>query len=338
LVRSYEFVEDSLGGAGVWDLVVPAPEQLDAAFLARIERLEARLRSEVTVTSAAGESGPGLTKVFSLADVVAAVSPLSLETLASMPAAMTTAPLGAMRTYMPETFRTLHARDSETGEYFFRILLRSKERQPAAQKKQLIAAVEEIGRQEFPQTEQSSGAEVTGFFVLLTNLIDSLLRDQWITFAAATLGMWCVMLVAFRSALLATLGLVPNVLPVFIMTGVLGWLGVPLNMGAAVIAAFSMGLSVDSTVHYIVDFRRGRARGLSVRQALDRAQQSAGRAAFFATLALVVGFSALATSEFVPTIYFGLLTGLTMLFGLAGNLIVLPLLLRMCVRERGGSV
>ena len=64
------------------------------------------------------------------------------------------------------------------------------------------------------------------------------------------------MLVVFRSAILATLGLVPNVLPVFVMMGVLGWLGIPLNMGAAVIAAFSMGLSVDATVHYIVDFQR----------------------------------------------------------------------------------
>ena len=214
------------------------------------------------------------------------------------------------------------------GQYFFRILLRSKERQPAEQKKHLIAEVQRLGADEFPATDDLPGGEVTGFFVLLTNLIDSLLSDQWITFAAATAGMWCVMLVVFRSATLATLGLIPNVLPVFVMTGVLGWLGIPLNMGAAVIAAFSMGLSVDSTVHYIVDFQRARRGGSSIRQALDAAQQSAGRAAFFATLALVVGFSALCTSEFVPTIYFGALTALTMLGGLAGNLIVLPLLLR----------
>jgi predicted RND superfamily exporter protein len=89
-----------------------------------------------------------------------------------------------------------------------------------------------------------------------------------------------------------------------------------------------MGLSVDSSVHYILDFQRARRGGAGLREALARAHESAGRAAVFATLALVVGFSALAVSKFVPTIYFGVLTGLTMLGGLAGNLFVLPALLR----------
>jgi predicted RND superfamily exporter protein len=332
VVRSYQFVEDSLGGAGVWDVLVPAPAEIDAVYLSRVARLEDRLR-RIQLENSAGENEPGLTKVFSLADVVATVSPVSLETLERMPAALTTTALGAMRSYMGEAFRTLHSRDPDTGEYVFRVLLRSRERQPAQQKKALIAAVERIAAEEFPPTDDTAGAQVTGFFVLLTHLIDSLLRDQWITFAVATAGMWCVMLVVFRSPILAAIGLVPSVLPVFVTMGTLGWLGIPLNMGAAVIAAFSMGLSVDATVHYIVDFQRARQQGAGFREALDAAQQSAGRAAFFATLALVIGFSALCTSEFVPTIYFGALTAITMLFGLAGNLVVLPLLLRLCVGE-----
>jgi predicted RND superfamily exporter protein len=315
-------------------VLVPAPAEIDAAFLARVARLEGRLRS-IQVGNAAGESKAGLTKVFSLADVVVAVSPFSLETLDLVPAALPTT-LGLMRSYMGEAYRTLHSRDPETGEYVFRILLRSRERQPAEQKKELIAAVERLAAEEFPATGDAPRAEVTGFFVLLTFLIDSLLHDQWITFAVATAGMWCVMLVVFRSPTLAAIGLVPSVLPVFVTMGTLGWLDIPLNMGAAVIAAFSMGLSVDATVHYIVDFQRARKRGAAFREALDVAQQSAGRAAFFATLALVIGFSALCTSEFVPTIYFGALTAITMLFGLAGNLIVLPLLLRLCVGEKTG--
>jgi predicted RND superfamily exporter protein len=265
--------------------------------------------------------------------VVAAVSPVSLETLERWPA-LTTPSLGLMRQYMKDVYRTLHARDPVTGDYVFRILLRSRERQPAEQKKELISEVKRLADEEFPATADAAGAEVTGFFVLLTFLIDSLLHDQWITFAVATAGMWCVMLVVFRSAILAVIGLVPSVLPVFVTMGTLGWLGIPLNMGAAVIAAFSMGLSVDATVHYIVDFQRAGRRGATFRAALDAAQQSAGRAACFATLALVIGFSALCTSEFVPTIYFGALTAITMLFGLAGNLIVLPLSLRLFIREK----
>lgn len=333
LVRSYERIESQLGGAGVWDLILPAPAELDAAYLARVWRLEERLRRECLVLDESGDPTPGLTKIFSLADVVQAVSPLPLATLEKMPPALTTGSLAAMRSFMPHAVHALFGEDPDhPGRHYARVMLRSLERQPASEKKHLIAAVQRIASEEFPPTADAPGAEVTGFFVLLTQLIDSLLRDQWLTFAAATIGMWLVMLVVFRSPLLALLGLVPNVLPVFLMTGLLGWLGIKLNMGAAVIAAFSMGLSVDSSVHYVIDFQNARRRGLSLRDSLDAAHQSAGRAAVFATLALVVGFSALCMSEFVPTIYFGALTGLTMIGGLLGNLFVLPLLLKLTRR------
>ena len=183
-----------------------------------------------------------------------------------------------MRSYMGDAFRTLHARDPDTGQYVFRVLLRSKERQPADAKKRLIAAVGRIADEEFPATADAPAPDVTGFYVLLTNLIDSLVRDQWITFIAATAGVWAVMVVAFRSITLAALGLIPNILPVFIIMGLLGWSGIPLNMGARGDSAFSMGLSVDATVHYIVDFQRARREGLSFRESLDSAQQSTSRA------------------------------------------------------------
>ncbi len=330
LVQSYDFIERELGGAGVWDLIVPAPAKLDARFLQRVLTLESKLRDEIRAANEAGEIEPGLTKVFSLADVVQAVSPISLAALERMPDALVTPTLNtafeAMRARMPDTINAMYAQDPATGEHALRILLRSKERLPSAAKQHIIAEVERIAVESF-----GDGAEATGFYVLLTNIIDSLLRDQWITFAAATLGMWLVMSVVFRSPMLAAIALVPNVLPVFLMTGTLGWLSIKLNMGAAVIAAFSMGLSVDSSVHYILDFQRARRGGATLRAALDAAHQSAGRAAVFATLALVVGFSSLVVSQFVPTIYFGVLTSLTMLGGLLGNLFVLPALLRIRV-------
>ena len=95
------------------------------------------------------------------------------------------------------------------------------------------------------------------------------------------------------------------------------------------IAAVSMGLSVDSSIHYVTSFRRARLTGLSVAQSLENVQQSVGRAVVYATIALMVGFLALCTSQFVPTIYFGSLVSLAMLGGLFGNLVVLPLLLGM---------
>jgi uncharacterized protein len=230
--------------------------------------------------------------------------------------------------------KALHGRDPQTDKLYLRIMLRARERQPSHQKKQLVEQVRRISREEFPD------AEVTGFFVLLTKLIESITRDQWLTFGVASAAIGVMMLVAFRSLPLALAALVPNALPVFVVTGLMGWLRLRINMGAAMIASVSMGLAVDSSIHYITAFRRHRAAGLSAGEALHAVHQSVGRAMVFSTLALIVGFAALVLSRFVPTIYFGALVGLTMFGGLLGNLIVLPLLLKLLAglsdRRRSG--
>jgi len=99
------------------------------------------------------------------------------------------------------------------------------------------------------------------------------------------------------------------------------------------IAAVSIGLSVDGSVHYTMFYQRLRRRGLSLIDALDRSQDSIGRAAVFSTLALTVGFATLVVSDFVPTIYFGVLVSLSMIGGLIGNIIVLPVLIRLVDRR-----
>jgi predicted RND superfamily exporter protein len=311
VVRSYNFVETRLGGAGVWDVIVPAPAQLDHDFLTRLMALEDRMRREVVVVDKDGVAQPGLTKVISVADVLATIQVGTVDILA----------LPIMRALMPEFVHALVGVDPHTDRSYVRIMLRSRERQPAEQKQKLISAVERITREEFP------GAQVTGFFVLLTNLVESTTRDQWTTFALATMGIFLMALLAFRSLRVALIALVPNALPIFIVTGLMGWLGLKINMGAAMIASVSMGLSVDSSMHYITDFLNQRRAGCGVHEAIAAVHQRVGRAMVFSTLALVIGFSALCLSEFVPTIYFGALVGLTMLGGLAGNLVVLPLLL-----------
>jgi predicted RND superfamily exporter protein len=106
----------------------------------------------------------------------------------------------------------------------------------------------------------------------------------------------------------------------------MGWAGERINMGTAMIAAVSMGLSVDSSIHYITAFRRRLGMG-STTAALEVAHQTAGRAMIFSTLALAIGFLARTTSGFMPTVSFGWLSCLTLLGGLVGNLVVLPVLL-----------
>lgn len=324
VVQSYEFVENNFGGAGVWDVILPAPQVLTEDYLQRVRNLERRLRKIEVTDPASGKAQPALTKVISFADAdLASQSMVGLDKLSVEARAF------GMRKAMPTFTEALrNTKPAVDGGYYLRVMLRARERQPARQKQWIIEEVRRITAEEFPAGVKPA-AEVTGFFVLLTNLIESMIRDQWVTFGIATASIGLMMLVAFRSPVLALVALVPNALPILMVLGMMGWIGMKINMGAAMIAAVSMGLSIDSSIHYIISFRRARMAGQTVHGSLAEVQQSVGRAVVFSTLALIVGFTVLATSQFVPTIYFGVLVSLSMLGGLAGNLVVLPLLLKL---------
>lgn len=332
-VKAYDMVESRLGGAGVWDVLVPAVEPIDDDQLVALDHLADRLRREVTVAGPDGTAVPALTKVMSVADVLSAAPlvPRSVQALA------VNAMLRRDGDDQPAFVRSLVGRDPRDGSTWLRVMLRARERQPAAAKQAIIGQVRRITAEQFPASADRAGAEVTGFFVLLAQLVDRLLADQWRTFLIAAAGIFVLLAGAFRSPLLAAIALVPNGLPIFVVLGLLGWIGEPINMGTAMIAAVSMGLSVDSSIHYIVAFRRRLREGAHA-AALEAAHQTAGRAMIFATLALAIGFLALTTSGFMPTVSFGWLSALTLLGGLAGNLVVLPVLLALAAPWiRGGS-
>ena len=326
-VAAYDLVESRLGGAGVWDVLVPAREPVDAAQIAALGRLADRLRGEVVVTGGDGGGTPGLTKVLSLADVLDAAPPLGPLAPLMGDNRRVAVLLASLRTVVPQLVGGLLGRDPADGSTWLRVMLRARERQPAAAKNAIIGQVRRIVAEEYPATADRPGGEVTGFFVLLAQLVHRLLADQWLTFLVATGGIFLLLAAAFRSLLLAAIALVPNGLPIFVVLGLLGWAGVRVNMGTAMIAAVSMGLSVDSSIHYIAAFRRRLAAGHPLAAALGTAHQTAGRAMVFSTLALCVGFLALTTSGFMPTVSFGWLSALTMAGGLVGNLVVLPVLL-----------
>ena len=216
------------------------------------------------------------------------------------------------------------------GNHYFRIMLRTSQRDSAQYHEQLITKVETTVDRHFPSAEDEAASQTTmttGFFVLLSNLVSSLLADQMRTFLLACAFIAIVMLIAFGSPRLVVLALIPNILPIVGLLGMLGWLGIKMNMGAAMIAAVSMGLSIDGTIHYLSGYRHNKRVGMRTKQAIEKTQFRTGRALIYATMALVIGFGSLCVSEFIPTVFFGGLVGLSMLGGMLGNLIVLPVLL-----------
>jgi len=154
------------------------------------------------------------------------------------------------------------------------------------------------------------------------------LRDQLVSFALAAVGISLMMMVAFHSVRIGLISLIPNLFPIVLVIGTMGWIGLPINIATAMIASVSMGLTVDSSIHYISGYRRARKRGSDVTQALRETHRGVGRALVFANVALIVGFSVLTLSHFIPLIYFGILVSVAMFGGLMGNLFLLPMLLR----------
>lgn len=306
LVQEYEFVENEFGGAGVWDILLPPTSALSNRYLDKVLALEKKLTADIAQ----------LNKAISIATVLdAGAGSFKPLRLVGLP---------VMRTTLPEFVSAIYRQQAK--EVQLRVLLRSPERLEAAEKNRLIEQVRQTAQAEF------QGAEVTGYYVLLNRLIESLLRDQWITFSVAAVAILVMMAFAFRSVSLALVTLIPNALPVLLLFGAMGLLGVKVNMGAAMIAAVSLGLSVDGSIHYVMSYQRARREGSSLNDSLRFVQSTVGRAAIFATLALVVGFATLCYSEFIPTIYFGTLVSLSMIGGLVGNLLVLPLLIRIVDR------
>jgi uncharacterized protein len=318
IARAYDFVEQRLGGAGAWEVIIPAPEKLTDAYVDRVIALEQSLRK---IRDERGE--PALTSVLSLADTLWAAR--RQEFLAALPVEFRAR---GMQALLPDFLAALRGEDERTGQAYVRILLRAHDRREAASKLSLIAEVRRQAESAFPSGEGQPSIRVTGFFVLLTNLVAGLLRDQWLCFAISLTGIGAMMTVALRSPLAAIAALVANTLPVLILLGFAGWSPIKMNMGVAMIAAVAMGLSVDSSLHYLFAYRRALRGGAAPLEALRGAHRTVGRAVVLATLALAAGFASLCTSQFVPTVYFGGLGSVALVAGLLGNLLVLPLMLQ----------
>lgn len=167
----------------------------------------------------------------------------------------------------------------------------------------------------------------TGLLVLYNNVLQSLYASQILTLGAVFLAIGVMFLALFRSVSLALLGLAPNILAAGLVLGVMGLAGIPLDIMTITIAAIVVGMGVDNCIHYIHRFRREFEMDGNYREAMYRSHSSIGRAMYYTTLTVVVGFSMLTLSNFTPSIYFGVLTVMAMLAAVMGALLLLPKLI-----------
>jgi predicted RND superfamily exporter protein len=166
--------------------------------------------------------------------------------------------------------------------------------------------------------------EVTGIFKLYANMLETLITSQKDTLGFVVGAIFLMLLVLFRSPVLALLVLLPQALPAVTILGIMGWFHIPLDLVTVMIAAIAIGVGVDSAIQYTVRFRRELAVDGDPRAALVRSHATIGRAIWIATTVIVLGFGVLIFSDFFPSVWFGLFTGLAMLMSQFSALITLP--------------
>lgn len=168
---------------------------------------------------------------------------------------------------------------------------------------------------------------LTGLLVLYNNMLQSLFESQILTLAIVVLALMGMFWILFKSLKVALIALVPNLLAVGAVLGFMGWMHIPLDMMTITIAAISMGIAVDNTIHYIYRFKREFASERSYIRTVHLCHGSIGDAMYYTSVTIILGFSILVLSNFLPSIYFGLLTGLAMFIAMFASLTLLPELL-----------
>ena len=167
----------------------------------------------------------------------------------------------------------------------------------------------------------------TGMVVLYNNMLQSLYRSQILTIGMVFLSIMLMFMILFKSVPMALIGIVPNLLAAGTVLSLMGWIGIPLDMMTITIAAITVGIAVDDTIHYIHRFETEFKLDQNYLASMERCHGSIGKAIYYTSVTITLGFSILSLSEFMPTIYFGLLTGVAMVVALIGALTLLPLLI-----------
>ena len=169
--------------------------------------------------------------------------------------------------------------------------------------------------------------KLAGVLILFNNLLQSLFKSQILTLGLVMIGIFGMFLILFRNIKLSLIGVVPNFIAAFFILGIIGLLEIPLDMMTITIAAITIGIAVDNSIHYIYRFKEEYSRIQNYEKTLKTCHSTVGVAILNTSITIVFGFSILVLSKFIPTIYFGVFTGIAMLLAMISVLTLLPSLI-----------
>ena len=234
--------------------------------------------------------------------------------------------IGVLYTKIPDSIKKeiinpyISIKDNEA-----RISLRIKDSQEGLRRNELIKKINYDIKNKLNFKEDEF--KLAGVLILFNNLLQSLFKSQILTLGLVMIGIFLMFLILFKNIKLSLIGVVPNFLAAFFILGIIGLLGIPLDMMTITIAAITIGIAVDNSIHYIYRFKEEFLLNNDYKQTLRSCHSSVGVAILNTSITIVFGFSILVFSNFIPTIYFGIFTGIAMLLAMISVLTLLPSLI-----------
>ena len=234
--------------------------------------------------------------------------------------------MGVLYSKIPESIKTeiidpyISIKDNEA-----RISLRIIDSQENLRRNELIKKINYDLKNKIGLKENEF--KLAGVLILFNNLLQSLFKSQILTLGLVMIGIFSMFLILFKNIKLSIIGVVPNFIAAFFILGIIGLLGIPLDMMTITIAAITIGIAVDNSIHYIYRFKEEFKNSNDYHKTLIACHSTVGKAILNTSITIVFGFSILVLSKFIPTIYFGIFTGLAMLLAMVSVLTLLPSLI-----------
>ena len=234
--------------------------------------------------------------------------------------------LALVKNLLPDDIKnTLLSSYISKDENQVRISTRVLETSKTLKRNELLKEIEDTLENEFGF--QKGEYRLTGLAVLYNNMLQSLFSSQIGTLGVVFVSIMIMFIFLFRSFYLAVIGMIPNLLAASVVLGTMGWMKVPLDIMTITVAAISIGMAVDNTIHYVHRFKLEFQKTSNYELSMQNSHRTIGRAMFYTSSTIIIGFLVLLTSNFNPTVYFGLFVSLAMFMALMGALTLLPQLL-----------
>ncbi len=266
------------------------------------------------------DSLPEIGKVLSFSSIIEVATQLNNNK------PLGTLEMGVLYSKIPDSIKTeiidpyLSIKDNEA-----RISLRIIDSQEDLRRNDLINKINLDLKDKFGLEEKDY--KLAGVLILFNNLLQSLFKSQILTLGLVMIGIFSMFIILFRNIKLSLIGVVPNFIAAFFILGIIGLLGIPLDMMTITIAAITIGIAVDNSIHYIYRFKEEFNKIKDYNKTLKTCHSTVGVAILNTSITIVFGFSILVLSKFIPTIYFGVFTGLAMLLAMISVLTLLPALI-----------